>query len=249
MLTIRGYWPRGRDYGFAWLLTIAIYFVLTGWRGPNQSLLLTDALPSSVSGRCTVAVLLFALNGLLFWGHVRLQFLTWRTAVVPVAVTYCGLTISYLAFWAAMAVLRGRVTVSLMHPDPLLTTAEVGNAVAGMTAALFVSSIWKTEDAGVSNARLERQTALDVLKSYPNIEERDFKRAVDAIVSLRESLAALESRLPRQADREVAGRWRQAATELATLFRDYALDQVRTITDNVRRVEEATRALDQETPA
>ncbi|HVR39488.1 MAG TPA: hypothetical protein VMU84_10365, partial [Thermoanaerobaculia bacterium] len=56
------YWPRGKEYSVAWILSINVYFVIAGWRGPHQPLLVTDSLPASAVGRSAFVLLLLVLG-------------------------------------------------------------------------------------------------------------------------------------------------------------------------------------------
>jgi hypothetical protein len=191
-----------------------------------------------------VCVLSLALNAILFWTHIRGEFLTWRTALVPFMLTFSALTSGFLLLWGILLLLRAEVEIAFVNAVAIDVTTTAHVVALGITfqiPAFLLSSLWKTEGSGASQRRLYRDTVIKALPSVLQGEEtyiQDLKSALEKLVSER-AASALPTR-----DTQLLNRWCGAADSLKSLLEGYeARDLRRFAGENRTKIEEDLNTL------
>lgn len=224
-----------RDWFF---VPTSVEYALPWVAGPLLSLVLSALAPVPRSDECatprTLFTLLFAaivvaaLNALLLWAHIRVQFATWRLAIKPMTGTYLLLSAACVAVGGAALWLRGRAQFAPRDADVVFTGEVVLTALSSLGVALAVSSFWKTEEPGLADIRMERNVALRLLAKLPsNISANQYRALVDTVKAITGSANTVQVKLSRDADRELVASWAEAASELyAILYKKTVHDYV-----------------------
>lgn len=165
------------------------------------------------------------LNGLVLWTHVRAQFLTWRTARRPFLGTYILITAAYLLLFAFVIVQTGQARVSLVTPDLHYTVRCILVGICSILPALLVSALWKSEEPGVSNVRLQRGVALSLLRRLHDnkITADDYRALVEVLETLPKTARTARSQLLMETDRKLSTLWANAADDMFAVLRGKAV--------------------------
>lgn len=221
------YVPHSPEYALPWLLGPAVSMVLAlvglpAGKPPEFGISWTSTLAYVVA-----AIAIAILNGLVLWTHVRAQFLTWRTARRPFLGTYILITAAYLLLFAFVLVETGQARVSFVAPDPHYTTRCILVGICSILPALIVSALWKSEEPGVSNVRLQRAVALSLLRRLHDkkITADDYRALVEVLDALPKTARTARSQLMMDADRNLSTVWATAAYDMFTVLRE------KTVTD------------------
>lgn len=213
----RFYWPSSREYAVPWLVGPAVFFVLAAFGIAGGKPPTIGPLPHTIAGYLLVSVLLLVFNSVLFWTHVRPQFLTWRIARRPFLGTYLLLNLAYLAIWA-LTVIAGDAAFTLTDADPVLILENMALGFAGLTPALLASALWKTEEPGVSNLRVARNNAKRLLHKTVegSLEEREYPALRRSLASIATDSEPLLGRLRLRQEFQLLNGWKKAAARATT---------------------------------
>jgi hypothetical protein len=220
------YVPRSREYALPWLLGPAVsmalaLFGLPAGKPPEFTIAWRDVLPYAIA-----SVGVMVLNALIFWTHVRTQFLTWSTGRKAFLGTFLFLTILYFAIFGVAMILTGQAIVSFRDFDLLYTARCVLAGACSMLPALLVSAVWKSEEPGVTTVRLQRQVGLDLLRRLRagSLPKNAYRTLLEVLEVLPKSARTAQSQLPREADRTLGGIWAGAAESIHDALREMAMD-------------------------
>lgn len=162
-------------------------------------------------------IFLLPLNALFLWIHLRSQFLTWRSGRRRFVGTFILLTAGHLVAWGVVQAIRGHVRPvhGERDVDWARTVEQIDLALLGFTVVLLVTAIWKTEEPGVSNLRLERENARRLIGMLMEgtLQADDFRDLEPTLKQLEESARPLAARLS-GADLDLLRLWRTAAHDV-----------------------------------
>ena len=133
--------PRSPEYALPWFLGPAVSMVLALFGLPlgkrTEFAIAWEGVLAYAIAFLAVAV----LNALVFWTHLRTQFLTWETARRPFLGTYFLLTILYLLIFGLVLIYTGQATVSIVDADLQYTARCVLIGTCSILPALLVSAL------------------------------------------------------------------------------------------------------------
>jgi|SRR3954471_4854503 len=241
------YWPRTPEYAIPWVAGPTLYALLGAFGLPGGKLIDLGSVPNNLAAHFLVLVLLFALNTLFLWLHLRPQFLTWSTARGRFWGTLGILTLGNLVLSGAVLLLRGDATLSLdpAEIDWLFTLHCIDLGLLGLTVALLVSAVWKTEEPGVSNLRLERENTLMLVSRLQSgtINRDEFNDLRPTLAQLEDSARPLAARLS-ESDLALLAIWRKSSRELHDLLQGKDFSGLRQLRqDHQESVNSALREL------
>lgn len=208
----RFYWPSSPAYAWPWGIGLFVFFVLaafgvTGGKTPGLG-----SFPPTMAGYFLMSALLLVFNAILFWTHVRSQYLTSRIAGGPFFGTYTVLTLTHSLLWGLIVLFEG-TELAWKDADPVLTLQNVALGLAGLTPALLVSSLWKSEEPGVSNLRIARENAISLLSDFlkDRLREDEYPALKKSLQSIATDSEALLGRVRLPEERRLLEIWKKAA--------------------------------------
>jgi hypothetical protein len=215
-------WPTSPEYAIPWIAGPVLYVLLGALGLPGGKNIGLGSVPASAGGYFLAMFLLLGLDALFLWTILRPMFLTWGTARLRFCGTFVLLTVSNLLLWGAMLWARGRARLSfdLADLDWTQTLQDLDLGLLGLTAVLLVSAVWKTEEPGVSNLRLERANARRLLSRLQEgtIERDEFNDLEPTLAQVEESARPLAAHLSGP-DVDLLRTWRGAARQLRDALR------------------------------
>jgi hypothetical protein len=247
------YVPNSKEYAIPWLAAPFLSFILTIFDVPKGK---AAALPmtrlTTVLYFLTIGVLAI-LNALLLWSNIRTQYLTWATARRPFVGTYVMLTASYLASYAVIVVLVGRAKPSIASPDMGYGLQCVTLAMLTLTAALGISGVWKSEEPGFGNLRLQRRRAQHLLDSLiaapPSISTDEYQALIDVLAQVVATSASVKGQVSDDSDFALIRIWSAACDKLNQAIDRTTLADFNISADRFRPLAEAaSNALRREKP-
>lgn len=234
------YWPKAWEYAVPWAAGPALYIVLGAFDLPSGRPIMVARVPTSLQG--LLLAFLLALNALFLWIHLRPQFLTWRSGRRRFVGTFILLTAGHLLVWGLVQCIRGHVRPAVVpsNVDWRITLEQAGLALVGFWLVLLVTAIWKIEEPGVSNVRLEREKAKELIGKLTanTLSRQEFRDLEPTLKQFEASAGSLAARLE-GADLDLIRSWREAAQNLLPLL------EGKDFNDVARLHEEANQELTQ----
>jgi hypothetical protein len=220
------YVPRSREYALPWVLGPAVSMVLALFGLPVGKPTAFAITWESTLAYAVAFIAVAVLNALVFWTHVRTQFLTWKTARRPFFGTYSLLTAVYLLIFGLVLVQTGQAAVSIRHGNLTYTAWCMLAGTCSILPALLVSALWKSEEPGVTNIRLQRAVALQILRCLHDekVNAVDYRALVEVLDTLPKTALTAQSQLIGQTDRNLCALWSNAAQEMYSALRDKAVE-------------------------
>lgn len=209
------YWPRSPEYAIPWIAGPVLYLLLGVFGLPGGKSISLGSVPTNLSGYVLAMLLLLGLNALLLWIHMRPQFLTWSTGCKRFWGTFLFLAVGHLLVWGFVLLMQGRAQLALSNIDWSFTVEHIDLALLGFTVVLLASAVWKAEEPGVSNLRLERDNARRLIGRLQDstLESEEFRDLEPTLKQLEESARPLAARLTGP-DLDLLRAWRNAGKDL-----------------------------------
>jgi hypothetical protein len=241
------YWPRKPEYAVPWILGPLLFLLLGTFDLPGGKPFGLGSVPASLSGYFLAMLLLTLLNGLFLWIHVRPQFLTWRTGCRRFFQTLLLLTVGHILVWGAMLLIRGhaRFAYNLSSEDWSFTVKQVDLALLAFGIVLLSSAVWKTEEPGLSNFRLERDNAqlLTVKLRDGTISGQEFLDLAPTLKQMEESARPLAARLSGP-DLVLLQAWRTAGKVLCEQIENKDVNDIELVRSEAKSaIDSAAQAL------
>lgn len=220
------YVPRSREYALPWLLGPAVSMVLAIIGLPAGKRPEFAIAWSGVAAYLGAFAAITVLSALVFLTHVRAQYLTWQTARRPFLGTYLVLNVVYLLVYGMVLLLTGQATIDFDNPDIVYTARCLLIGACSILPTFLVSALWKSEEPGVTSARLQRGVALQLLPRLivENVDRYEYRALVEALGALAKTARSTQTQLMTKTDRALSGLWADAATALHEALRGKAVD-------------------------
>ncbi len=223
------YWPTNRHYAIPWLVGGAVFPALAavgvaGGKPPSLGYV-----PATLAGYVLVLALVLVFNAVLFWVHVRPQFLTWPMARCPFFGTYIMLTLAYIFLWGLLQMITGRAELVLGNGvDPAFTLHNLILGVAGLTPALLASSLWKSEEPGVTNLQVARENVIRLLRDLLDgrLQEGEHRALGQALRVIATDADTLQGCLRLEEEYRLLQVWKRAADSLKAEVLDTAYEDL-----------------------